>query len=340
VTGELSSGLPVREGHFLLESGYHTNLWLTLDSLFVDHRNIAPRIQKLADRIRPHGVAGVCGPLLGGAFVAQSLASMLGVAFLYTERVRSNDDANRGLFAAAYDLPPALRERARGRPVAVVDDVISAGSSVRATVAALSESGASVPVVASFLVLGDVARGHFEARAIPLVSLEERDFDLWTPTDCPLCREGAPLEDPRETSSSGRAKGPRELVEEFYSEIWNRHDESRIAALLTEDATFRGSLGPSLVGRDAFAGYVDSIHAALGSYRCTIVDVVVDGDKAFARMRFSGFHRGALLGHAPTGKPVEWMGAAMFTFRQGKIADLWVLGDLHGLMRLLEQQSG
>ena len=30
--------LRAREDHFCLESGYHTNLWLTLDALFVSPR--------------------------------------------------------------------------------------------------------------------------------------------------------------------------------------------------------------------------------------------------------------------------------------------------------------
>jgi predicted ester cyclase len=28
---------------------------------------------------------------------------------------------------------------------------------------------------------------------------------------------------------------------------------------------------------------------------------------------------------------VKWAGAALYAFEQGKIADLWVLGDVHGI---------
>lgn len=127
------------------------------------------------------------------------------------------------------------------------------------------------------------------------------------------------------------------LVERFYADIWNRHDRSAIPELLCADFTFRGSLGPSKVGHDAFAGYVDLVHAALGDYRCDIQDLVVGDGKAFAKMLFSGIHRRTFLGYEPTSLRVEWAGAALFTFRDGLIADLWVLGDLHGLHQLLEQ---
>lgn len=127
------------------------------------------------------------------------------------------------------------------------------------------------------------------------------------------------------------------LVESFYADIWNRHDKSAIQELLCAEFTFRGSLGPSKVGHDEFAGYVDLVHGALGDYRCDIQELVVGGEKAFAKMLFSGIHRKTFLGYAPTSLRVEWAGAALFTFRDGLISDLWVLGDLHGLHQLLER---
>jgi orotate phosphoribosyltransferase len=197
VIESISSVVPVRRGHFLLESGHHTDLWLTLDGLFTDPRKVAPWIQALAGRLRPYDVSAVCGPLLGGAFLAQALSTALGVSFYYARPRPAGAEAEAGLFAARYELPPELQERVRGERVAVVDDVISAGSSVRATVAALAGEDATVAVVAALLVLGTAAKLHFADRGIPLESLEERDFHLWTPGECPLCLEGPPLEDPR-----------------------------------------------------------------------------------------------------------------------------------------------
>ena len=57
-----------------------------------------------------------------------------------------------------------------------------------------------------------------------------------------------------------------QLVESFYADIWNRHDKSAIPKLPCAYFTFRGSPGPSNVGHDEFARYVDFVHAALGYY--------------------------------------------------------------------------
>jgi steroid delta-isomerase-like uncharacterized protein len=126
-----------------------------------------------------------------------------------------------------------------------------------------------------------------------------------------------------------------EAVRAFYDVLWNAHDTSVLPTLLHERCTFRGSLGEEKAGHAGVAAYVDAVHAALGDYRCRIDELVVQGDKAFARMLFTGIHRGPFLGHPPTGKRVTWTGCALFTFEGERIADVWVLGDLKALEREL-----
>jgi orotate phosphoribosyltransferase len=186
--------LPCRRGHFLLESGYHSDLWLSLDALFLDPNALAPHVAALAELVRPYDVSATCGPLLGGAFLAQALAAHLGVRFYYCQ---PTDAASEGqLFTATYRLPNDLARRAENERVAVVDDLISAGSSVRAAVAALTAAGATPVVVGALLTLGTAAIDHFSDIGMPLVALGRTAFDLWAPTDCPHCLAGVPLEDP------------------------------------------------------------------------------------------------------------------------------------------------
>ncbi len=185
-----------RRGHFRLESGYHGGLWLDLDPLFVEPARVAPLVAALAAALRPHAVAAVCGPLLGGAFLAQLVARALDAEFWFTTRVDGAHDASGGLFRARYALPPALAARAAGRRVAMVDDVMSAGSSLRATDAELRAHGA-VPVVAgALLVLGDVGARWFAEHGVAVEAVAREPYELWTPETCPRCAAGVPLEDP------------------------------------------------------------------------------------------------------------------------------------------------
>lgn len=129
------------------------------------------------------------------------------------------------------------------------------------------------------------------------------------------------------------------LVQDFYQRIWNAGQLEAVSVLLSDDFTFRGSLGSEWRGRDGFAEYVRSVRGALSNYQCEILECVAEDNRAFAQMRFSGTHRSEFRGYLPTGLPVHWLGAALFRFEGDAIADLWVLGDLAGLDALLKRNQ-
>jgi orotate phosphoribosyltransferase len=199
MTDNLIKTLPVRRGHFLLESGYHTDLWLTLDAMFVSPYEMVQHVAALSGLLRPHQVSAVCGPLQGGAFLAQALAAYMNLRFYFTQQTRS--EAGGSLFAAQYRLLPELRRRISKERVAIVDDCISAGSSVRATASELDAAGAEIAVVGSILLLGNQAEEHFSARGVSVVALVRQEFNLWAPAECPLCRAGANVENPVASTS-------------------------------------------------------------------------------------------------------------------------------------------
>ena len=181
-----------RQGHFRLESGYHSKLWLDLDPLFAEPRRIEPFIASLTNVLRPYDLAGVCGPLLGGAFLAQLVAHALAVDFYFTERVMPAE--TEGLYPARYRLPPAFAPLVRGKRVALVDDVMSAGSALRGTYAELEVNGAVPVVTAALLVLGSAGADFFSHRGVAVEAITRDDYEMWLPADCPLCSAGQPLE--------------------------------------------------------------------------------------------------------------------------------------------------
>lgn len=186
---ELAAG---RQGHFLLESGHHSRLWLDLDAVFADRRRVIPFVTALANELRPYDLHAICGPLLGGAFLAQLVAESLAVEFYFTERVTHTEKGE--LYGAAYRLPPAFRTRVQGKRVAIVDDVMSAGSAARGTYAALQACGALPVVVGALLVLGNVGSGFFEREGVPVAGVTRQPFELWSPSACPLCAGGIHVE--------------------------------------------------------------------------------------------------------------------------------------------------
>lgn len=183
--------LHVRHGHFKFESGHHGNLWLDLDRLFLHPKAIQRFVAELAHKISAFNVDAVCGPMVGGALVAQNIAVELGIEFFYTERVGAQNSDT--LYAATYHLPFNLRTLIHGKNVAIVDDVINAGSAVRATLAELQSFGARPVVIGVLLVLGDIGENYLAERNLPLRSISHLPNELWKPEDCSLCTSQVPL---------------------------------------------------------------------------------------------------------------------------------------------------
>ena len=131
----------------------------------------------------------------------------------------------------------------------------------------------------------------------------------------------------------------RHLVERFYADLWNKVDLDSADEILHRDVDFRGSVGLQARGRAAVCEYVSMVTTALADYRCEIQTLIVQGDQAAARMRFSGVHVGPFLGYQPSGRRVEWHGAAFFTARDGLLDTIWVLGDLDTLRGQLDANT-
>jgi steroid delta-isomerase-like uncharacterized protein len=140
-------------------------------------------------------------------------------------------------------------------------------------------------------------------------------------------------------SGAGGGRRGREanvrLIEAWYHRMWNRWDKSAFAQILDPDITFRGSLGQEKRGWAGLVEYMDFIRAAFPDFTNRIEQVICEGDQAFARLSYSGTHEGEIFGVAPTHTRVTYAGAAVFSFQGGRIREVWVLGDVHGLLRQL-----
>jgi len=183
--------LPTRRGHFRLESGHHGDLWLDLERLCVRPEPIAALASEIAARLAPHEVQAVCGPLVEGAFVALLVAARLGVSFTYA--APCPDPNGPALYSVRYKLPPALRGEVQGRRVAIVNDVVNAGSAVRGAFADLEANGALPVAIGTVATLGNEAKRFAAEKQIALEALASFPNEVWTPSECPLCRQGVPF---------------------------------------------------------------------------------------------------------------------------------------------------
>ena len=135
------------------------------------------------------GIETVVAPELGaiplGDQSAYWLDMLTGKPIYSVIAEKTHNDTDGFLFKRGYD------EYVRGRRVLVVEDVLTTGGSVRKVVDLVRATGGSVVGVAALCNRGGVTA---EKLAAPILhQLITLSLDTWEAADCPLCRDGVPV---------------------------------------------------------------------------------------------------------------------------------------------------
>ncbi|HEU5368518.1 MAG TPA: orotate phosphoribosyltransferase [Ktedonobacterales bacterium] len=173
----------VLEGHFLLTSGRHSAAYWEKFQVLQWPQQTERLCRALADHYRPANVEVVVGPTTGGIILAYEVARQLGVRGLFVE----NDPDRPGHRA----LRRGFQVR-RGERVLIVDDVLTAGTSIREVLEALEPFQ---PNIVGIGMLIDRSNGQADFGA-PLHALLHLAVPSYAPAECPLCAEGQPLVKP------------------------------------------------------------------------------------------------------------------------------------------------
>jgi orotate phosphoribosyltransferase len=165
-------------GHFQLASGRHSDAYLEKFNLL----QWPPQTEVVCRRLAEGGGAFapqlVVGPTTGGVIIAYEVARALGLRGVIAER----DESGRSI-GRHFHLEP-------GERALVVDDVLTTGGSVRETLEAVRKAGGEPVGVA---VMVDRSGGNVDF-GVPLFAATEVEMQTWEAPDCPLCRQGVPLE--------------------------------------------------------------------------------------------------------------------------------------------------
>jgi orotate phosphoribosyltransferase len=190
ILGTLRASGALKEGHFVLSSGRHSDQYIEKFDLLRQPRATSDVCRLFADHYRDQDIDVVVGPTTGGVILAFEVARQLGIAAAYAERA-SNGGSERE-FRRGTTFQPGAR-------VLVVDDILTTGGSLRETLGAL----ASQPVeVAGVAVLVDRSGGEAEV-GVPYAALATMEIATWDVADCPLCRRGEPIVKPGTTPGAG-----------------------------------------------------------------------------------------------------------------------------------------
>jgi predicted ester cyclase len=132
----------------------------------------------------------------------------------------------------------------------------------------------------------------------------------------------------------------RQLIKKYFSDLWNRGELEVIPEVCSPKIRLNiNNDSFDKVGHDGLARLVNGVRDLFDDYHCEIHSIVVEGNKAFCRLRFSGKHVAPLFGYPPTGLRVSWMGSQEFTCVNGKILKVWELADMLTLQELLQANA-
>jgi len=120
----------------------------------------------------------------------------------------------------------------------------------------------------------------------------------------------------------------KELVKIYYEELWNKQNRDFVDILFDDEITFHGSLNIETKGKDQFIEYMNNILNGIPNLYHGIETIVEENNIVAVRAVYNGTHRGKLFDIEATNKRIKYNGASFFRFKDDKIYDVWVLGDL------------
>lgn len=167
------------EGHFLLTSGKHSDIYYEKFNILRQPRMCEKVCVAMACQFENDNVELVVGPTTGGIIIAYEVAKYLGVDSIYAEP----DPAGKGrIFKRGFTIDPGTR-------IIIVDDVLTTGKSIFEVIDLVKKYDANIVGIGEFLERSG-GTVKFDYPFKPLASVTA---DAWEPEECPLCAKGEPI---------------------------------------------------------------------------------------------------------------------------------------------------
>ena len=142
-------------------------------------------------------------------------------------------------------------------------------------------------------------------------------------------------------SGSELRQEAEKLVQDFFNRVWHPpHELDAIDELMSEDYVIT-TAGSVVKGRDVFKGWVQRFQNLLLEAKTESEDIIYDEirSKVVSRWVCSGKNNG-ILGLEPDGRFVSFTGIAIWSIRDGRLAECWLERSAYELYQQLISESG
>lgn len=170
-----------QSGHFKLSSGLHSGNYIQCSQLLKFPRIAEKVCAEIGELFKDENIEMVVGPAIGGILVAYEVGRALNVPAIFAERENGVMTLRRG-----FHVEPGTR-------CVVTEDVLTTGGSAQEVVELLQSKGAEVVAATSII---DRTPGNTIKLKVPFKSLIQLSFPTHNPEECPMCKEGMPIQKP------------------------------------------------------------------------------------------------------------------------------------------------
>lgn len=175
--------------HALLTSGNHSDGFFNATKVIERPRLLAMACSDLLNKLLVHEnmfPEKVIGSAFGAITIAHEFGRQLDILSGFTEPVE--DEKGKKMVLKRFSVLPKT-------PVLVVEDVLTTGKTTRHTISELEARGAMV-FEDIFVLVNRSGRYHLDGRRV--ISLVSCHMPIWTPKECPLCKEGSEAVRPKD----------------------------------------------------------------------------------------------------------------------------------------------
>lgn len=182
------AGAIITNSHLVYTSGKHGNAYINKDAVYPHIEKISLLCEEIAERFKNDNPDAVVAPALGGIILSQwtahHLAKKLGrpVYGVYAEKTEDG----------GFVIKRGYDDLIKGKKVLLVEDVLTTGRSIKKVVEVVRGIGADIVGVGALCNRGGIT-AHDIGDVPKFDALLTITLESWEETDCPLCKQGVPI---------------------------------------------------------------------------------------------------------------------------------------------------
>ncbi len=187
----------IKDSHIVYTSGKHGSAYVNKDAIYPHTKLTSQLCLEIAKHYEGKEIDIVVAPAIGAVILCQWVAYHLSelegrdVFSVYAEK---NDAGTDFVIKRGYD------QLLKNKNCLVVEDIVNTGGSVLKVIRKVRELGGEVIGAAALCNRGSVTTKDLDQ--IPeLYALVNVSLEAWEPSECPLCKQGIPL-----NTNVGKAK--------------------------------------------------------------------------------------------------------------------------------------